>query len=102
MRRSKNLRKLRMTFKWRLDRLEGRVATARKAATIRERDLLVAYVTIESLNAWALFSKSFYLSCALSAVTERKKRISVIPSSLPMNDALGLAIKYHRPLAKPK
>jgi len=63
----------------------------------KDRDVVVAYVAIEALNAWALFSRSFYLSCALGALTERKK--IVVTTSTP--DPLGAAITCFSSRARP-
>src|SRR5450759_3697668 len=100
MNRCRNLRTLRRALDWRLSRLERRLGPL-VAAPSRDRDLVVSYVAIESLNAWTLFSKSFYLSCALNAVTERKRTIGVVPVGLTKNDAVGLAVRRFRPLARP-
>jgi hypothetical protein len=68
------------------------------SASIPERDSAVAYVAIEALNAWALFSRSFYLSCALGARTENNHRISITAAT---TDHIGLAISHYKKWAKP-
>jgi hypothetical protein len=80
----------------RLARLERRIKIV-SAAGHRDRDVVVAYVAIEALNAWALFSRSFYLSCALGAFTERKRRVKMTPTA----DPLGAAIVYINNRARP-
>jgi hypothetical protein len=100
MTRCKSLRKLRLAFTRRLGRLQRRVEALRTASA-PERDLVVSYTAIESLNAWRLFARSFYLSCAQNAITERKRRIAVVPSGLSKNDAVGLAVRCYRPSAQP-
>jgi hypothetical protein len=60
--------------------------------------MTVAYVAIEALNAWALFSRSFYLSCAIGAKTERGKYVKINTS---VTDPLGLAITTFRRSATP-
>ena len=62
------------------------------------RDIVVAYVAIEALNAWALFSRSFYLSCALGAITERRKAVTLTAVTA---DPLGAAITCCNNRARP-
>ena len=62
------------------------------------RDIVVAYVAIEALNAWALFSRSFYLSCALGAITERRKAVTLTAVT---TDPLGAAITCCNNRARP-
>ena len=100
MNRCKNLLKLRMTFAARLDRLERKLAVAQNVAP-HERDPIVAYVTIEALNAWAQFSKAFYLSCVINAKTESRLQIIVAPPGMSANDALGVAIRRFKKHATP-
>jgi hypothetical protein len=88
VRRVKQLRKLRLTLKRRLSRLERRLTGVSKS-NHQDRDMMVAYVAIEALNAWSLFVRSFYLSCALGATTTRQKRIKF---NTPTSDPLGFAI----------
>jgi hypothetical protein len=60
--------------------------------------MTVAYVAIEALNAWTLFSRSFYLSCAIGAKTERGQYIKI---NTAITDPLGLAITTFRKSATP-
>lgn len=99
MRRCRRLRKLRRALASRLKRLERRLQTLVSGTNRQDRDLVVAYVTLEALNAWAQFCRSFYLSCALGARTERKKYITItVPAG---TDHLGIAIKHFKKSAKP-
>jgi hypothetical protein len=98
MRRSKRLRRLRTTLNSRISRLERRIRTVAANSAHKDRDVVVAYVAIEALNAWTLFSRSFYLSCALGARTERKK---VVTYTLSTTDPLGAAIVFTNNRAKP-
>ncbi len=88
MRRCKRLGRLRGTLNRRLARLERRIKTVIGAGGNNDLDVVVAYVTIEALNAWALFSRSFYMSCALGALTERKKVITIAPTADPLGAAI--------------
>jgi hypothetical protein len=96
--RCRRLRKLRLTLSRRLSRLEKRLNVLGSSSP-QERDIVVAYVAIEALNAWALFSRSFYLSCALGTRTERNKRVSVAASTV--TDHIGFAITHFKKSAKP-
>lgn len=59
-----------------------------------ESDRLVAYVTIEAVNAWASFSRAFYISCATRAYTASGSRVtSKMPGIKTSHDALLEAIK---------
>ena len=60
--------------------------------------MVVSYVAVEALNAWSLFSRSFYLSCAIGARTERKKAISFAQAT---SDHLGAAITHYKRNAVP-
>lgn len=98
MQRVRRLRKLRLAVRWRLRRLEDKLnGVGSKPRS--ERDLAVAYVTIEALNAWVLFSRSFYLSCAIGARTERNRR-AILATPLG-TDHLGAAISHYKKSAKP-
>jgi hypothetical protein len=70
VKRCRSLRKLRLALWNRLSRLEKRLHQARAAGSLQDRDLVVAYVAVEALNAWTLFCRSFYLSCAFGARTK--------------------------------
>lgn len=61
--------------------------------------MVVAHVAIEALNAWALFSRSYYLSCVLGAVTERKKYVSTMPTADPLGAAITCINSRARPNA---
>jgi hypothetical protein len=100
MNHCRSLLKLRRRFVARLERLERRLA-ASAALAPHVRDPVISYVTIESLNAWSQFSKALYLSCMMNAKTESKATIAVAPGGLPMNDALGLAIRRYKRYATP-
>jgi hypothetical protein len=91
MNRCKNLVKLRLTLGARLDRLERKLGVTINLPS-HEQDPIVAYVTIEALNAWAAFSKAFYLSCVINAKNESRSPVTVHPLGMSENDAVGHAI----------
>ena len=58
------------------------------------KDRIIAYVTIESHNLWASFSRAFYLSCAFNAKTKGGSRVTVGTGPLSTkHDALFSAIR---------
>ncbi len=89
MRRCKLLRRLRKTLNRRISRLEQRLKSISVSGANQDREVVVAYLAIEALNAWAMFSRSFYLSCVLGAKTERKKQVTF---TMAISDPLGAAI----------
>lgn len=98
MRRCKRLRRLRITLNQRIARLERRLKGVSGNGQHPDRDVTVAYVAIEALNAWALFSRSYYLSCVLGARTERRKHVTL---TVAPSDPLGAAITHYKPRAQP-
>jgi hypothetical protein len=79
--------------------LERRVKAVTGVGGHKDRDIVVAYVAIEALNAWALFSRSFYLSCTLGALTERKKLVTTTPTTDPLGAAITCINSRARPSA---
>ena len=98
MRRCKRLRRLRKTLNRRILRLEKRLKKVALNSANEHRDIVVAFVAIEALNAWALFSRSFYLSCAIGSETERRKPITLATATA---DPLGAAITCCNNRARP-
>ena len=98
MRRCKRLRRLRKTLSRRLTRLERRIRAVAGSAG-HDRDMVVAHVAIEALNAWALFSRSYYLSCTLGAVTGRKQCVTTTPTADPLGAAITCINSWAQPRA---
>lgn len=66
-----------------------------------EHDRATAFVTIEAVNLWTLFSRSFYLSCTLHA--KRSNGVQITINSLGIktqSDAITFAIRQLRPNLK--
>jgi hypothetical protein len=99
MRRCKRLRRLRKTLNRRVARLERRIRVIAGVAGHKDRDMIVAHVAIEALNAWTVFSRSYYLSCALGALTERKKYVTIAPTGDPIGAAITCINRWARPTA---
>jgi hypothetical protein len=99
MRRCKRLRRLRKTLNRRVARLERRTRAIAGVVGHKDRDMVVAHVAIEALNAWTVFSRSYYLSCALGALTERKKYVTIAPTADPIGAAITCINRWARPTA---
>jgi hypothetical protein len=91
--RSDSLEELAWQFKHRAWRLIPLIQVAPTPASA-ESDRLVAYVTIETVNAWASFSRAFYISCAMRAYTANGTRVAISATGLKTpHDALLLAMQ---------
>lgn len=68
-----------------------------------EREALISYVVIESLNTWSNFLRALYLSFTIESKSTKGKKVIVIPAISNFNDAIGKAINCNRrnPLAPP-
>lgn len=75
----------------RLKRLLGSMSHPKDAP-----ELFIANTTIETLNTWSNFSRSFYLSCALHSKAVSGNRITSILSSANINDAIGHAMRRYK------
>lgn len=63
-----------------------------------EHDRLISYVTIETVNLWAGFSRAYYLSCVLGARTTAGARITFSRAGVSTpHDALRLAVATFNP-----
>jgi hypothetical protein len=101
MRPSRELEKLRDAACYRLRRLRETVLNVVSMAMSREREFILSFVVIETLNSWSNFSRSYYLSCILTPRTVTGKRITV-PTPIPnFNSAIGLAVTHSRPNMTP-
>lgn len=89
MRAHKHLERLLKTCKYRLSALRKLSLQADTTSIAHKR--IIAYVTIEFLNTWANFCRSYYLSCVCSAVTVKGHKIRS-SSNLTINQAIGVAI----------
>lgn len=97
MRPTRFLGKLEKSAVKNFQRLQQKITTADQ----RNREAILSYVVIESLNSWRNFVRAFYLSCACEALTTRGARIRVSPGRISLSDALGKAIHCYRPNALP-
>ena len=62
------------------------------------KDRLLSFVAIEALNAWTMFCRAYYLSCALSARRMNGSKISVgVAGIRTKNDALTFAVHHTNP-----
>lgn len=102
MRPTRNLSKLYISARRRLTRLRAIVQHAHTGPSGDDREAQIAFVTIEMLNLWANFMRSYYLSCMYSAVSRRRSQITAKPSRQTENQAMGFAVRHWRPRATPR
>src|SRR3954466_7130001 len=63
---------------------------------------IIGHVAIDLLNAWATFSRSYYLSCVLRPKRERGGRvIATAFVGTGFTDAITVAMRRHRPSRMP-
>jgi hypothetical protein len=94
MRPRKYLIKLQKTAINKLHRL-------RHLLTNNETESCITYVTVETLNTWSNFSRSFYLSCTLQPKTVSGIRVTTSLRTTGFNDAIGKAILLFKPSTTP-
>ena len=99
MRPRKCLIKLQTTAIKRVHRLKRLLSSTSHPKDAPE--LLIANTTIETLNTWSNFSRSFYLSCALHSKAVSGNRIITTSNPSNINDAIGHAMQCWKPSATP-
>lgn len=102
MRTSKKLLTLHRTANDRVSRIRSVLNEIEPERFRYDREARVAFVVIETLNAWTNFVRSFYLSCMFSARTTGGIRIGTVTTGIGENDAIGRAVLYWRPTARQK
>lgn len=98
MRPHKSLLKLQKVAIKRLNYFEQLLLTIGSNNSYRQNEIILEYITIELLNTWVNFSRSFYLSCTISPKTVRGNRITTTMLLNSFNDAIGAAITHNKPL----
>src|SRR5436305_764973 len=58
------------------------------------RDRAIAHVTIESLNLWGNFVRSYYLACIHNAKTSTGQKVTLITSFATPQAALDYAVAH--------
>lgn len=97
MKPTRFLGKLEKSARKNFQRLQRKITTVNQT----NREAILSYVVIESLNSWRNFVRAFYLSCAFEAMTNGGARIRVSPGRVSLSDALGKAIHCYKPNALP-
>ena len=71
--------------------------------TPKEREPIIAYVVIESLNTWNNFLRALYLSLTVETKSAKRKKITISPAIPDFNTAIGIAINSNsiRPMLPP-
>ena len=101
MRPCRDLERLRDTARYKLRKLREMALNAVSTIISREREALLSFIVIETLNTWNNFSRSYYLSCTVKPRTVTGKRITVGSLIPDFNSAIGLAVIYVRPHVTP-
>jgi hypothetical protein len=97
MRPSRRLARLQLPTTSRLARLREQAATACQQLPAADAKRCIAYVTIETLNTWTEFSRSYFLSCTLRPRRVRGGRVEAKQfTGSTLNDAIGVAMTRHR------
>lgn len=97
MRQERSLERLVRAVKKSLRRLRHDVAMAYQVGNVRYNETVVSRVTIEALNIWANFSRSFYLSGILCPRRIGGTRIGVYTPRVSEQVAIENAIITWRP-----
>jgi hypothetical protein len=93
MRPSKYLKELHSKIKSRLGRLRF-LADKASSFPMPESNRLISYITIETLNTWANFSRAYFLSCTLSPFRESGIRIVLTNQNIhSFHDAIDAAMR---------
>ncbi len=93
MRPSKYLIKLQKTAINKVHRLKRLLSNISTSSSNNEIEICLTYVTIETLNTWSNFSRSFYLSCTLHPKTVNGNRVTTRLEIGNFNEAISEAIR---------
>lgn len=109
MRCTRSLARLERSCVKRVRRLQGHVdelktfRTAVRTATERRlAEHAAGAMVIDVLNTWANFSRAYFVSCMLGTCTVSGTRVTPRAAAGRANDAIGAAVTWVRPCAKPK
>jgi hypothetical protein len=102
LRPTTELRRLRVSACRRFSRLRVNSSAAAASGVDSTRQRVAAFVAMEAANAWANFSRSYFLSCAINARLERGIRVNPLTPVNSSNAALGMSVRYYKPYAAPK
>jgi len=102
MKPSGDFRSLRRTGLSALTRLRLLAVDAALQSPAPHAKRTLAFVTIELLNTWNSFARSYVLSCVMCPRRANGGRVSIGLPIRNFNDAIAVAMKRHRPNAKRK
>src|SRR5258707_9260895 len=96
MRPSTNLGVLRQVAARRLDRFRSQADSACRRLDKTAR-IEIGFITIELLNLWAKFCRSYYLSCTVRPRREKGGGVAATAfGGTTFDDAIGVAMKLHK------
>lgn len=87
----KKFYKLHKSSYCRLDKIRRLASIAVRSPDV-DRERLMGYVAIETLNTWSNFLRAYYLSCTIDCKTITGVRIRSTSRVSSFNEAIGLAI----------
>lgn len=85
-----------------LARLRAEALGAAAALPSRPAKLAIAMTTIDLLNAWSGFSRSYALSCIMNPRRVNGGRVKVMMTGLDFNGVIGVAMRRHKPKLTPR
>lgn len=98
MRPTRRLVELEWSLKKRLRRLRALEGLVGRRALDQAGRQSVAFITLELLNCWTEFSRSYFLSCSLNAVRLSGGAVATTNfAGATLNDAVGLVMAHFRP-----
>jgi len=96
MRRTTRLKKLRISSLNHLDRLRQHIMVIGPTMPEQIIEMRMSFVVIQLQNLWANFVRAYYLSCMLGTRREGGAVVRVTTPGLPLNTALGRAVRTFR------
>lgn len=94
---ARDLRVLKLRALASLHRLRRSAAIACTAAPGLPERITISYCTIELLNLWSAFTRSYFLSCILRPRRVQGGRVTCTATVASFTDAITLAISKHKP-----
>lgn len=101
MHRERQCRRLERSARHRIAILSRHLESISANTSVQDCESIIARSTIDLLNTWSNFCRSFYLSCMMGCRSNSGVRIQPPVCVSNINDAVGLAVRLHNPHATP-
>lgn len=102
MRACGDLRVLFASAQANLARLRREALAATGQVRSRPAKHAIAVTTIDLLNSWSGFSRSYALSCVTAPRRRKGGRVRITQTGLDFNAVIGVAMKRHKPKLTPR